>query len=326
MFKIGLVFPESFLFLCREMEKRLTQEGFEVMIGLSEGPIDENTKKSFLEQADIYVTAGLEKIMANDLSKATRLRLIQRFGTGYENVDCAAAGERGIYVANIPGGNSDSVADLTIAVILALLRHILQADVALRKGVWRFWIGHELAGKILGIIGLGTIGKRVAIRAKAHGMTVLAYDTHPDLEFAAKYNITIVSKNELLKTADVISLHVPLNENTRNLISETELKLMKPTAYLINTARGGLVNEAALVKALREGWIAGAALDVFSTEPLTGNEEILHFDNVVLTPHIGGSTFEALQRLASVAVENCRRVARGEPPLYVVNQPLKIRR
>lgn len=324
MVKVALVFPESFSALVKEMQATLAQHGFKVLTVLSDRAIDNDTKQHLLQCVDIYVTGGLEKIAADDLKEVRTLRLIQRFGTGYENVDYTAAAVRGVYVANIPGANAESVADLTMGLILALLRHIVRADNALRKGVWRFWVGHELAGKVLGILGLGAIGKAVTVRAKAHGMKVIAYDIQPDVEFAQKHGVELVSKDELLKTADIVSLHMPLNENTRNCISERELRLMKQTAYLINTARGGLVDQQALVKALRERWIAGAALDVFAEEPLRGTEEILQFDNVVITPHIGGSTFEAFERLAAVVIDNCLRVARGDEPRFVVNRPLKI--
>jgi len=260
----------------------------------------------------------------NDLKNAKPLRLIQRFGAGYENGDCQAASQRGIYVANITGANGDSVADLTMGLIWALVRHIVKADTLLRNGTWRFWIGHELVGKVLGILGLGAIGKAVALRAQAHGMmTVIAHDVQPDLEFARKHKVQWVSKAQLLKMADTVTLHMPLTEETRSFISKSELSLTKPTAYLVNTSRGGLIDQTALIEALSERRIAGAALDVFAEEPLPPNEEILELDNVVLTPHIGGSSFEALERLARIAVDNCLRVKRGDLPLYVINKPLK---
>jgi len=323
MFKVALIFPGSFRTLVEKMEQRLKGFDFQVITIYSETPIDEQEKRRVLQGVDVYVTGGLERITADALEETTKLRLIQRFGAGYENVDCIAAARKGIYVANIPGANADSVADLTMGLILALVRHIVKADNLLRKGTWRFWIGHELVGKVLGILGLGAIGKAVALRAQAHGMTVIAHDVQPDLEFARKHKVQWVSKAQLLKTADIVTLHMPLTEETRNFISKSELSLMKPTAYLVNTSRGGLIDQTALIEALSERRIAGAALDVFAEEPLPPNEEILELDNVVLTPHIGGSTFEALERLARIAVDNCLRVKRGDLPLYVVNKPLK---
>lgn len=320
MHTVALVFPESFIYLVEKVKNELEREGFKVELALSEGPIARERKRFLLANSHIYVTGGIEKVTAPDLRVTKSLKLIQRFGAGYENVDCEAAARRGVCVANIPGANADSVADLTMGLILTLLRNIVKADISLRKGVWRFWIGRELAGKTLGILGLGAIGKAVALRALAHGMRVIAHDAKPDVNFAGEHNVRWVSKEELLKTADIVTIHMPLTEETRNFISESEFKLMKPGTYLINTSRGGLVDHVALVNALKEKQIAGVALDVFYEEPLPAKDEILSFDNVVLTPHIGGSTVEALERLARVVIENCVRIKEGKEPLYVVNK------
>lgn len=319
MYKVALVFPESFAYFVEKMKQELERENCEVEIVLSEGPITQEEKKTLLANSQVYVTGGVERITASDLEGVKELRLIQRFGAGYENVDCEAAAKKGIYVANIPGANADSVADLTIGLIIALLRNVVRADVLLRKGIWRFWVGRELAGKVLGILGLGAIGKAVALRARAHGMKIIAFDIQPDLDFARKNDIKLVSKEELLQTSDIVTIHMPLTEATRNFISQKEFDLMKPGAYLVNTSRGGLVDHAALVDVLQKRRIAGAALDVFYKEPLPQEDKILELDNVVLTPHIGGSTVEALERLGRVVIENCLRVKRGEQPLYVVN-------
>lgn len=205
MCSIALAFPESFAALTEKMKQELEKRNCEVIVIHSEKPISNGTKRSLLEAVHIYVTGGIEKMTENDLKNAKPLRLIQRFGAGYENGDCQAASQRGIYVANIPGANADSVADLTMGLILALVRHIVKADNLLRKGTWRFWIGHELVGKVLGIPGLGAIGKAVALRAQAHGMTIIAHDVQPDLEFARKHKVQWVSKAQLLKTADIVT-------------------------------------------------------------------------------------------------------------------------
>lgn len=324
MLKVVLVFPESVAVIVDRMADDLRKHGFAVrVVYVRDGTdVEEPLKQQLLREAAIYVTGGYEPIRAADLAGTRSLRLIQRFGTGYDNVDCQAAAQRGIYVANIPGVSAASVADLTMGLILALLRFIPHSDASLRRGKWRLWLGHELAGKKLGLIGLGAIGKEVALRAAAHGMTVVAYDVRPDYSFAQAHNISIVSREELLETADVVSLHIPLTPETRGFIGEAELKRMKRSAYLINTARGALVDQRALVRALREGWIAGAALDVFSPEPPSVDDELLSLENVVLTSHIGGATVEALQRMAKVTVDNCLRIQRGEAPLTAVNKPI----
>jgi D-3-phosphoglycerate dehydrogenase len=317
--KVALVFPESFVRFVEKMKRELERENCEVEIALSERPITQEEKRLLLARNQVYVTGGVEKITASDLEGVELLKLIQRFGAGYENVDYKAAAQKGIYVANIPGANADSVADLTIGLIIALLRNVVKADTLLRRGIWRFWIGWELAGKVLGILGLGAIGKAVALRARAHGMKVIAFDIQPDLDFARKNDVKLVSKEELLRASDIVTIHMPLTETTRNFIAQSEFALMKPGAYLVNTSRGGLVDHAALIDALQSQRIAGAALDVFYEEPLPKEDRVLQFDNVVLTPHIGGSTVEALERLSRVVIENCLRVKRGERPLYLVN-------
>ncbi|MDK2897240.1 MAG: hypothetical protein PWP04_1360 [Candidatus Atribacteria bacterium] len=319
MFSIVLELPESLAFLTGEVKQKLEEQGCYVTVIHSEKPLDIDIKRSLLKTTNVYVIGSNEIVTDNDFEDAKLLRLVQCFGAGYENVNCQAASQKGIYVANIPGINANSVADLTMGLILALVRPIVKADTFLKKGMWCFWIGHELAGKTLGIFGLGAIGKAVALRAQAHKMGVIAYDIKPDLEFSKKQEIQLVSKTQLLEMADVITLHMPLTEETHNFISKSELDRIKPTAYIVNTSRGGLIDQTALVEKLRKKQIAGAALDVFTKEPLPSADEILSLDNVVLTPHIGGLTFEALERLAEVVVENSLRIKRGEPPLYMVN-------
>lgn len=324
MLRAVLVFPESAAVVIDRMADDLRGHGFAVrVVYVRDGTdVEEPVKHRLLREAEIYVTGGYEPLRAADLEGKTSLRLIQRFGAGYDNVDCQAAGLRGIYVANTPGGNTASVADLTMGLILALLRLIPRSDAALRRGTWRLWLGHELAGKKLGLLGMGAIGKGVALRAAAHGMTVIAHDARPDHPFAEAHGIVIVSREELLATADVVSLHLPLTPETRGSFGEAELKRMKRSAWLINTARGAVVDQPALVRALRERWIAGAALDVFSPEPPGVDDELLGLENVVLTSHIGGGTIEALERLAEVTVDNCLRIQRGETPSTAVNKPM----
>lgn len=320
--KVALVFPEEYRELSKgKIERRLEALGFEVTSVYSDTPISESLKHMLLESSDIYITGKYERIDARDLERANTLRLIHRFGTGYDNVDWTYAAEKGIYVANLPGINADAVADFTIGLIIALARNIVLAHTCLRKGVWASWIGHELCNKTLGIVGLGAIGSRVALRAIACGMKVVAYDINPNVQFANEHGIRLVSFIDLLREADFVSLHLPLTDRTSKLISESELRSMKRTAYLVNTARAGLVDEAALLKALRERWIAGAALDVFSEEPLCTESELVRMDNVILTPHIAGNTYEAFERGAEIVVENCVRISRGMPPLYAVNRP-----
>jgi len=251
------------------------------------------------------------------------LQVIGRAGTGVDNIDVQAATERGVIVVNAPTGNTTSAAEHTIALMLALARKIPQADATLRQGRWergRF-MGVEVRGKTLGIIGLGQVGSEVARRARGLEMRVIAHDPYVPPERARVLGVELVGLEELLRQADFVTVHTPLTEATRGLIGEEELRMMKPTARLINTARGGVVDEEALVRALKEGWIAGAALDVFSREPLT-EHPLFGLENVVLTPHLGASTAEAQERVAVDVAEQVLAVLRGEPARYAVNAPL----
>ena len=263
------------------------------------------------------------KVTAEVIDAAANLQVIGRAGTGVDNVDLGRATERGVLVVNAPTGNTISAAEHTIALMLALARNIPQADASLRRGQWereRF-LGVEVRGKTLGLVGLGQVGSEVARRARGLEMRVLAYDPYVPPERARVIGVELVGLEALLRQSDFISIHTPLTEATRGRIGEDELRLMKPSARLINTARGGIVDEEALCRALTEGWIAGAAVDVFAQEPLT-QHPLFQRDNTVVTPHLGASTAEAQERVALDVVEQVLAVLRGEPARYAVNAPL----
>ncbi|MEW5958688.1 MAG: phosphoglycerate dehydrogenase [Chloroflexota bacterium] len=269
-----------------------------------------------LPAMDAIIT-GTDELTAEVIHAATRLKTIAKHGVGLETIDLAAARARHIVVTATPGTNHDSVADLALALILALARKIVSAHLSTQAGSWKPFFGLELRAKTLGIVGLGRIGKAVCRRAQAFGMGVAAYDPYPDQAFATAHQVAFVPLPELLATADVISLHAPAEETDGPLIGATELKLMKSTAFLINTARGRLVDEAALAAALRAGQLAGAGIDAFVAEPPLGSP-LLELDNVVLTPHLGGRTLDCQRRMGEMAIENVARALRGEPPLYQV--------
>ena len=257
-----------------------------------------------------YVRRGL-------IEALPRLRVITLHGVGVDQVDVAAARERGIVVTNVPGANAQAVAELTIALMLAVYRRICVADRKVRAGDWAGarTVGEELQGKTLGIVGLGNIGRRVARLGRAFGMEVLAYAPRPA---QAEEDARLVDLDTLLRSADVVSLHAPQTAETTGLIDAGKLALMKPTAILVNTARGLLVDEAALVDALRRGRLAGAGLDVHAQEPPDPGNPLLTMDRVVLTPHVASSTRGALARIALRAGEDMARVLRGEEPLHPV--------
>lgn len=269
-----------------------------------------------LPSMDAIIT-GTDALTAAVIAASPRLKTIVKHGVGLETIDLDAARSHDVIVSATPASIHDSVADLTLALILALARKIVPAHLEMRVGGWKPFFGIELMDKTLGLVGLGRIGKAVCMRAQGFGMAVIAADPYPDLAFAEMHHVRIVSLDELLAMADIVSLHVPAEMVKRTLIGETELARMKPSALLINTARGQLVDEEALAEALRNGRIAGAGLDVFVHEPPIGSP-LLTLDNVVLTPHIGGRTLDGQRRMGEMAIENCLRALRGEEPLYRV--------
>jgi D-3-phosphoglycerate dehydrogenase len=244
---------------------------------------------------DALVVRSETKVTADVIAAATRLRIIGRAGVGVDNIDVAAATQRGIIVVNSPEGNTIAAAELTVAMLLALARNIPQADRSLRAGEWKRskFVGTEVYRKTLGIIGLGKIGREVARRAKGLGMNVIAYDPFTPSEVAERIGVTLTNLDTLLAQSDFVSIHAPLNEQTRNLINAERIARMKDGAFLINCARGGIVDEQALADAIRTGKLAGAAVDVFSKEPPPPDNPLLSLEQCVLTPHLGASTTEA---------------------------------
>jgi D-3-phosphoglycerate dehydrogenase len=268
--------------------------------------------------ADVDVLiSGTEPVTARVLAAAPRLKVISKHGVGYENIDLEAAKTRGLPVAVAGGAIADSVADMAMALLLALVRQVPQGDQAVRQGQWPKLVGMELCGKTLGIVGLGQIGKALCRRAKGFGLHVVAYDLYPNERFAHSWGVRCLPLDELLSTADIVSLHAPVTPDTRYMFNSTTLAAMKPGAYLINTARGELVDEAALAEALRAGHLAGAASDVFTTEP-PGDNALLALDNFIATPHSAGQTRDGLRKMGEITAENALRVLAGEEPLFRV--------
>jgi glyoxylate reductase len=239
-------------------------------------------------------------------------------------VDVKTASDLGIIVTNTPV-NSETVVDTTIGLIFAISRNISKADSYIKSGNWkireerRLFTGTDVFGKKLGIIGLGRIGSILAKRVKCLDMDVFYYDVIRKNLLEHQLGLKFLNLTQLLTQTDFISIHTPLTENTKGLIGKKELKMMKKTAILINTSRGPVINEKALIMALEEGWIAGAGLDVFEEEPIKNDNPLLKLDNVVLTPHIGGGTIECERRVVKTAIENTILVLKGKDPLYSVN-------
>jgi D-3-phosphoglycerate dehydrogenase len=247
---------------------------------------------------------GVDPVSRRVVEKAHRLRAVSKYGVGVDNIDQAALEARGIAMMTTPGTNSVSVAELTLGLLLACTRHICFGASSVNEGGWQRRRGVELTGKTLGLIGCGSIGREVAIRAKGLSMSVLVYDPYfSDTEFTNHHAIERADLDALLARSDFVSLHAPLNAETRGIIDTHRIGQMKPNAYIINTSRGELIDEDALYHALEKSAIAGAACDVLSSEP-PGNHPLLTLDNFLLTPHIGAITNEAVQRMARAATQN----------------------
>jgi D-3-phosphoglycerate dehydrogenase len=261
---------------------------------------------------------GVDQVTAKVINAADELKVISKFGTGVDNIDVAAATHKGVVVTNAPGMNSDAVADMTFSLILSIARRIPFANDQVRKGNWPLIVGTEICNKTLGLIGLGQIGKRVAMRAGGFNMKILAYELLPDEQFVQELGIKLVPLNRLFQESDFVSIHVPFTSETEDLIKTEQLEMMKPTAYLINTARGGIVDENALYHALESGEIAGAAFDVFKEEPLK-QKALIELDSFIATPHISPFTKEAIENAEKLSAQNIIDVLKGQFPPFIVN-------
>lgn len=284
------------------------------------------TKKEIIagvKDKDALLCLLTDKIDSEIMDASSRLKVISNYAVGFDNIDVKEATKRGIAVTNTPGVLTETTADLTWALLLAVARRIVEADNFVRAGKWKGWapmqlLGTDVHGKTLGIVGLGRIGAAVARRAIGFNMKIVYYDERRNEEAEKELGIKHVTLDELLKTSDFVTIHVPLLPTTHHLIGERELNMMKPTAYLINTARGPVIDERALIKALQERKIAGAALDVFEREPEVP-QELIKMSNVILVPHIGSASVETRTKMAMIAVENLLAVLRGEIPKNLVN-------
>lgn len=297
---------------------RLRAIGCEIVNARRPSPHTEAEMRELIRGIDAVIAAS-DAYTDSVLAAADRLKIIARVGVGYDAIDLAAATRRGVIVATTPGANHEAVADLAFGLMLALARFIPLHDRLVRAGRWERHTGADVYGKTLGILGLGKIGKGMARRARGFSMRVVAHDPFWDEEFARSYQVERAALDDVVRDADFLTLHLPASPETYHVMNAERLRLMKPTAYLINTARGTLVDEAALDQALREGWIAGAALDVFDKEPPWGSP-ILQRENAIFSPHVAGFSKQANEQMIRMAVENVLHVLTGQPPLDCVNR------
>ncbi|MGD0265993.1 MAG: phosphoglycerate dehydrogenase [Candidatus Methylomirabilota bacterium] len=317
MAKTRCLITAYFLKAGDEADRRLRDAGIDTEFQPRRAARDEDEVIRIAQGFD-GVIASIDPFSARVLAALPRLRIISRTGVGYDAIDVAAATARGVAVCTGPGVNRHAVAEYTIALMLQCARHVSEHVASVRAGGWDRYEGFDLAGKTVGIVGLGTIGKEVAQRLRAFEMRILAYDPVPDPQFAEAHGVTYVALEQLLQESDLITLHAFLGAQSRKLLNAERLALMKPTAYVINTARGGLIDHDALYEALQGHKIAGAALDAFEQEPL-GDTPLRALDNCWLSPHAAGSSRDARAHSKHVAVENVLRFFRGERPLHIVN-------
>ncbi|HML38726.1 MAG TPA: phosphoglycerate dehydrogenase [Bacillota bacterium] len=281
-------------------------------------PLTEDELLPLLKDCDGYI-AGLDFITENVLKSCGRLKVISRYGAGYDRVDIGAAKTLSIPVTNTPGVNAEAVGELAFGLILSVARKIPYLNSSLREGGWVRSTGMELRGKTIGIMGLGAIGKVVARCAGGFDMKVMAYDPYIDEGYCRDNAIKPGAFEEVLEQSDVISLHLPLIDSTLHLIDASAIARMKPTAILVNTSRGGIIDEDAVYEALKNGRLGGLALDAFEIEPPAGSP-LFTLDNVVATPHTGAHTAEAMENMANLSVKNLIDVLSGNDCLYIVNK------
>lgn len=306
----------------------LSQRGLDVLIKSADFKVDvaldlphEELLKRIADY-DALLIRSETRVTADVIDAAKRLKVIGRAGVGVDNIDVEAATQNGILVVNTPTGNTIAAAEHTITLLLALARNIVPANISLKNGTWQRndFIGVELYGKVFGTVGLGRIGREVTKRAHAFGVQLIAFDPYISANAADKLGVRLVDRETLFRESDYISIHTHLNAETYHSIGETEFQLMKPTGRLINCARGGIIDEKALYHALKDGQIAGAALDVFEDEPAT-DSPLLELDNFLGLPHLGASTTEAQEHVAIEVAQQVINALRGKPVANAVNQP-----
>ncbi|MBA7600736.1 Hydroxypyruvate reductase [subsurface metagenome] len=312
-----LITPRSFASFSDKPLKMLTKRDYKIKRNNTGRPYKKEEMLKLIKDVD-GIIIGIDELCAEIIEEANALKVISKYGIGLDNIDINMATNKKIIVTSTPTANVDAVADLAFGLILSLARRIPEADKKTKSGKWEKIIGKSVWEKTLGVIGLGKIGRQVVKRAKGFEMNILAFDIVKDKKFVQKYGIKYVNLEKLLRKSDYITIHIPLNDATRNMISYEELEKMKKDAFLINTSRGGIVDEEALYDALRNNKLRGAALDVYNNEPLR-ESPLKELDNVIMTPHIGAYTEEAIENMSIQAAKNLIDVLEGKEPQNRVN-------
>lgn len=322
------------IYVTRELPAKglkIIQQHFETEVWPEYAP---PPKKTIIEKAknvDALATLLSDKIDAEVYNAAPKLKIVSQLAVGFDNIDLAEATKRGIYITNTPEVLTDTTADFSWALLMAVARRVVEADKYVRTGQWKVaWhpamlTGRDVFGATIGIVGAGRIGYAMAKRAKGFDMKILFYDVLPRPEIE-KLGAKKVDLNTLLQESDFVTIHVPLMKETYHLMDEQKFKLMKRTAYIINNSRGPVVDEKALYKALKEGWIAGAGIDVFEQEPMPADNPLLKFDNVVIAPHISSASLETRAKMSEMVADNLINFFEGKQPPNLVNKDvMKVR-
>ncbi|MGQ9680830.1 MAG: glyoxylate reductase [Candidatus Bathyarchaeia archaeon] len=294
-----------------------------------DNPVPREILLSKIRDVDGLLCLLTDNIDSEIIEASQRLKVISNYAVGFNNIDVNTATKKGIYVTNTPGILTETTADFTFALLLAVSRRLVESDKYIRMGKWkhawspRMFLGSDVYGKTLGIIGLGRIGKALAKRAKGFDMKIIYHDIARDESFEEMFGVSFRSLKELLEGADFVSVNVPLTKETYHLIGEKEISTMKKTAFIINTSRGAVIDEKQLYNALKNGRIAGAALDVFEKEPINPENPLLKLDNVIVTPHIASASIETRKNMAILAATNLVKALKGEDPPNLVNPEAK---
>ena len=316
-----LVSASHYDVLCKEAWELLEEKGHEVIFETSRSfpAYSSEELKKILPNIDAAII-GLDEYTEEIFKVAPKLKAVAKFGVGVDNIDCQAATKYGVKVLNAPGMNSNAVAELTVGLMIDLLRKLIPLHEAVKAGAWPRSMGREIKGKTIGLLGLGSIARLVARKLQCFDAEVIAYDLYPDLKKAGELNVTMVSMDEVIEKSDILSIHIPPSPETYHLFNDATFAKMKDKAYIINAARGALIDLDALSRALKSGKLTGAALDAFEMEPLSGGEAILSCENVILTPHTGGETEEAYRNISLCTAKDIIKVLDGDIPECWVNR------
>ena len=312
-----LITPRSFASTSKKTLEMFRKKGYEIIKNETSRPLNNREMSVKIKDVD-GIIIGIDDLNAQIIKQARNLKIISKYGVGVDNIDIKAATAQGIVVTNTPTANIDAVADLAFALMLALARRIPEADRETKTGNWKKFIGTSVWRKKLGVIGLGKIGKQVVKRAEGFEMEILCHDIIQDEEFARQFGIRYVDLETLLKESDYITIHVPLNDATRDMIGYKELEMINENAFLINTSRGGIIDEKALYNTLKNNKIKGAALDSYKEEP-PENSPLAELENIIMTSHNGAYTKEAINNMGIQATQNLIDVLEGREPENIVN-------